>query len=59
MVTGNLYMAEIFPTGTRAAASSVARASGQFGAAFAPIAVGFLLIDYRQADLGMWLVSHP
>ena len=33
MVTGNLYMAEIFPTGTRAAASSVARASGQFGAA--------------------------
>jgi len=56
MVTGNLYMAEIFPTGTRAAASSVARASGQFGAAFAPIAVGFLLVDYHQEDLGMWLV---
>jgi len=59
MVTGNLYMAEIFPTGTRAAASSVARASGQFGAAFAPIAVGFLLVDYRQADLGMWTKLQP
>jgi MFS family permease len=57
MVTGNLYMAEIFPTGTRAAASSVSRASGQFGAAFAPITVGFLLVDYRQADLGMWSVQ--
>jgi len=59
MVTGNLYMAEIFPTGTRAAASSVARASGQFGAAFAPIVVGFLLVDYRQADLGMWTKLQP
>jgi len=59
MVTGNLYMAEIFPTGTRAAASSVARASGQFGAAFAPIAVGFLLVDYHQEDLGMWTKLQP
>ena len=42
-----------------AAASSVARASGQFGAAFAPIVTGFLLVDYHQADLGMWTKLQP
>jgi len=59
LLAGNVYMAEIFPTGTRSAASSVARASAQFGAAFSPIMVGFLLIDFQEADLGMWTKLQP
>mmetsp|Transcript_14661 Transcript_14661/g.50046 ORF Transcript_14661/g.50046 Transcript_14661/m.50046 type:complete len:549 (-) Transcript_14661:319-1965(-) len=59
LITGNVYMAEMFPTGTRAAAASISRASGQVGAALAPIAAGFLLVDYRQGDYGMWTKLQP
>lgn len=60
VVSGNLYVAEIFPTGTRATAVSIAVTAGRIGAAASAPLAGFLLLDFHvELQLGMWEMLHP
>mmetsp|Transcript_64321 Transcript_64321/g.134198 ORF Transcript_64321/g.134198 Transcript_64321/m.134198 type:complete len:566 (-) Transcript_64321:179-1876(-) len=59
LIIGSIYVGEIFPTSMRVGSIAVCSAFSRFGAAFAPVVSGFLLVDFRLGDWGMWTKLHP